>query len=624
MKINFTKTLTAVTVVGAVAGLTMVMDGGAASAFGTIPPWVSSTVFTATTGDANELGGLQFFNAAGTQVTGGNLTDAPFSAYVVGTTVINPVNTKATVFGYLPNNGAAPGAWSGEALTASTTYPNAAYPGALGTTSLPVEKGQAADLNLANLAQDLPNTSSAAGYTGVYELRMKTTSAGSAPTKYDFADITLANVTTDGTGAVTGGTWSVTYTPDPTGTATTTTIDASTPTTATDTQTVTLKADVSPTAAGTVQFFKGTTALGTPQTVSAGVATLGTTLPAGTDQINATFTPAALSGFAGSSSANYPIVVTHVVANTTVTPSHQFGTYVPNPDSSVPAFTPTTLTATVAPATAGSVVYLDNGAQIGSGSVSASGVGTFVYNNFGPGTHVITETFTPTDTVNFTGSTTPAGSADNFTLGAAAGATPDVQPISADIPAGTLAISTPYAQNPGTGQLGPLNVTLALNAAGTALTGTAPFGDTTGTTADPLAHTIKIVDTRTGGLNWTASALASALSKGVPASNINAQNVGLVGLVADPIAGNHLTAANTTVVSNPAAGSAGSPDATPVTTIDSGTTGLGGPTAHAIAASNDSVLGGTGTIGFTGTLQINAPTSTPAGHYTGTITFTVA
>ncbi len=40
-------------------------------------------------------------------------------------------DTKATVFGYLPKNGIASGAWSGEALTASTTYPNAAAPAAL-------------------------------------------------------------------------------------------------------------------------------------------------------------------------------------------------------------------------------------------------------------------------------------------------------------------------------------------------------------------------------------------------------------------------------------------------------------------------------------------------------------
>jgi hypothetical protein len=35
------------------------------------------------------------------------------------------------------------------------------------------------------------------------------------------------------------------------------------------------------------------------------------------------------------------------------------------------------------------------------------------------------------------------------------------------------------------------------------------------------------------------------------------------------------------------------------------------------------VLGGTGTVGFTGTLQISAPTSTAGGTYTGTVTFTV-
>ena len=593
MKIKFTKTFAAIAVAATAAGLALA-GGGTASAYGTATPWVGT--------DANETGGLQFFNAAGTQIFGGNLSDAPLASYVVGTTVISSTNTKATVYGYLPNSGLAPGAWSGEQLSASTTYPNAAAPGALATTSYPVETGQAADLTLANLTTDFPNSSSTTGYVNAYELRMKTT-GGSSPTHYDYADITVNTA---------AGTWAVTYTPDPTGTATTTTIDSSTPTTATDGAAVTLKADVAPSATGTVQFFNGATALSTPQTVTAGVATLSATLPAGTDQIKATYTPATLNGFTGSTSVNYPITVSHVVQSTTVTPSHQFATYTANSDGSVPAFTSTTLTATVAPATAGSVTYLDNGTAIGSGTVNASGVGTFVYGNFGTGAHSITESFVPTDTANFSGSTTPTGSADNFTMGAAAGAAPAVGNTSADIPAGTLAISTPYT-TAGTA----LNVVLSLNSAGTALTGTAPFGSTTGTTGDPLANTIKIVDTRTGNLNWTVSALASALSKGVPASNINAQNVGLVGLLADPIAGNHLTAANTQVDANPAAN-------LPVITSNTGSLGLGGTTAHAIANSNDATLGGTGTIGFTGTLQINAPTSTPAGHYTGTITFTVA
>jgi hypothetical protein len=221
---------------------------------------------------------------------------------------------------------------------------------------------------------------------------------------------------------------------------------------------------------------------------------------------------------------------------------------------------------------------------------------------------------------------TPNADADNFTLGAAAGAIPDEQDVAATVPVGTLAISTPYnggsAAALAAGSLGTLNVNLLLNGPGTELAGTAPFGNTTGSNADPLADTIKVIDTRTGGANWVASALASNLTDG--ANTINSENVGLVGLTPDFLAGNHLQAGNVETDSNPAAGETGSPDALPVSaTGDGNNYGLGGSVAHAIANSNDAVLGGTGTVGFTGTLQITAPTSTSGGTYTGTVTFTV-
>ncbi|WP_338185726.1 Ig-like domain repeat protein [Jatrophihabitans sp.] len=593
---------------------------GSASATGTASPWVGT--------DPNEAGGIEFFNGAGTQITGGSLLDGPpLAAYAVGTTVLSATTLKATLYGYLPNPSTNPGTWSNLQLSTSSAYPNASAPGALATTPYPVQTGVAGDANIANLVEALPQTSSAAGYSGTYELRLKTTGGtGGNPTRYDYADITISNLTKDTNGVVTGGSWAVTYTPDPAGTATSTTIDASTPTTATDAAAVTLTADVSVSAPGTVQFSRGSTAIGSPVTVASGSASVTTTLPSGIQQIKAVFTPASLSGFAGSTSANYPIVVSHVVANTTVTPSHAFGSYTPNPDSSVPAYTSTTVTATVSPATAGSVTFLDNGASIGNAPVNGSGVGTLVYGNFGPGPHSITEAFTPTDSADFQPSVTDPADADNFTLGAAAGAVPDEQDISGSVPVGTLAISTPYNGSSSAalaaGSLGTLNVNLLLNAPGTELSGTAAFGNTTGVAGDPLADTIKVIDTRTGGANWVASAAASDLTNGT--HTISAENVGLVGLTPDFLSGNHLQAGNVATDSNPAAGLAGSPAQLPVEPAGDGHSyGLGGGVAHAIANSNDPVDGGSGTVGFTGTLQITAPTSTAGGTYIGTVTFTV-
>jgi hypothetical protein len=253
------------------------------------------------------------------------------------------------------------------------------------------------------------------------------------------------------------------------------------------------------------------------------------------------------------------------------------------------------------------VQFFDNSAAIGSPQTVSGGVATLTnYTNFGPGNHSITATFTPTSGSPFNPSTSAA---DAFALGAAAGAAPDVQNITADIAAGALAITSPYTAT------SPLNVgNLTLNAAGTQLSGTANFGSATGTAGDPLANTIKIVDTRSGGQNWTASALATSLNSG--ANGISAEDVGLTGVTAVPLAGNHLTAVNTVTHDNAAANPA-------VALSDAGSQGLGGTTPHAVANSNDPVNGGTGTIGYIGTLTVNAPTSTPPGHYTGTITFTV-
>jgi hypothetical protein len=65
---------------------------------------------------------------------------------------------------------------------------------------------------------------------------------------------------------------------------------------------ITLTATVSPSAApGSVQFFVGGTAIGAPVAVAGGVAsTTTTTLPPGADALSAEFTPAAGSGFGGS------------------------------------------------------------------------------------------------------------------------------------------------------------------------------------------------------------------------------------------------------------------------------------------------------------------------------------
>jgi hypothetical protein len=162
-------------------------------------PWVGT--------DPNEVGGLEFFNAAGQQITGGNLSDNPLAAYIVGTSAVRATgDVKATLYGYLPNPSAVPGVWSGEVLSASTIYPMSTAPAPLNSTALPLVTEDTNETNLAGLTSDFPQNSTTAGYVNTYELRLRT-SGGTSPgvsLQYDYADITVNS---------TAGTWAVAYTP---------------------------------------------------------------------------------------------------------------------------------------------------------------------------------------------------------------------------------------------------------------------------------------------------------------------------------------------------------------------------------------------------------------------------
>ena len=178
----------------AIAGLLAVLtvSGGHPTSAGAAPPAFEP--------DPGSIGGLNFYDAAGTAITGGAITSAPFAAYVQATGPGRVGDTKATLFGYVPKNGAPTGSWPGEALTASTSYPNAAAPGALASSSTPVVSLVAGDTTLAALTGDFPNTAQDAS-AGLYQLRLKTSGAGlTARSKYYSADI-----------LITGSTWSVVY-----------------------------------------------------------------------------------------------------------------------------------------------------------------------------------------------------------------------------------------------------------------------------------------------------------------------------------------------------------------------------------------------------------------------------
>jgi hypothetical protein len=343
---------------------------------------------------------------------------------------------------------------------------------------------------------------------------------------------------------------------------------------------VTLKATVSPAAAGSVQFKDGAANLGSPVTVAGGIAQMSTTsLSAGSHSLSAVFTSSDAS-FGNSSSAGVSLTVNHVVTNTTTTLSA-------NPASGANEGDAVALTATVSPATAGTVQFKDGSSSLGS-PVTVSG-GTAVKSTFpSAGAHTFTATFVPADAASFNGSTSAEVP---MTVGAHQGVSTDEQ-ISTTVDAGALTISV---------EGGNHNVTLPdpqLNSDATLL-------QTSG-----AINPILVSDTRAGNPGWSVSGQLTDFSNedGNAAHRINAGAVGWT-----PSVGT--TSPNTHPVAGPVvqADSGIGVDAAPA----SGK-GLATSRSLAVAAAGSS----TGTAQLKATVSLDAPTSTVAGKYTATLTLT--
>jgi Bacterial Ig-like domain (group 3) len=573
---NFSpKSLLAGTAVLAVAAGLLV--GFSGTALAAAPPWEP---------DPGSIGGLTFYDAAGNQIAGGNINDAPFASYVLASHAGLAGDTKATLFGYLPKNGVAIGAWTGEALTASTTYPNASAPAPLNASTLPLVSLGSGDETIFALTGDLPNTATDA-YQGLYQLRVRTSAPGNSPgAAYNSADI-----------LITGSTWSVVY-PAIVATPTATTLVTVPTSPQTVGTSVALNATVSPATAGTVQFKDGASNIGAPVTVSAGAASTSTSsLTVGTHSLTAVFTPTNTTFFAGSTSSAVPFVVSGIPATPTTTALSV------NP-STAPAFTAIALHADVTKtsggaalaAGAGSVKFLDGLTVLGTSLLTASGA-DLSSSSFAVGTHQITAQFVPADPATFTGSTSPQVA---FTA-TEPSSTPDAQTVIVSLTSGTLTITTPYSA------ASPFDLhNLVLDPAASQYSASQPFGDAT----NP-AHGVSIVDTRAGDQPWTASVTTTDFVNGA-AGVINGENLSFTGVTPSYV--NGLNAATKPIVTT---------DVTDATTAyepgDSGSDGAkGGPHQFASAAH------GLGSAYVFGNLNLKAPASTEAGQYTATLTFTIA
>jgi hypothetical protein len=343
---------------------------------------------------------------------------------------------------------------------------------------------------------------------------------------------------------------------------------------------VTLTADVSPAIDGTVQFKDGTTNLGSPVTVTAGSADYTTSaLAQGTRSLSAVFSPADSGNYNnGTGTLSYSVAKTAAVTTNTalsVTPSagEAFSAVVLRADVTQ---TSNTLGRTLA----GTVRFKEGTTLLGSAALSA-GAAEITFNTFTEGVHSITAQFVPTDATDYVGSTS---SPVDFTASAPLNP-PYSQDVDVTVVPGSMSITTPYsAASPF--DLGDATV----SEDGSEIVASGDFGTA-------ASGGITITDTRAGNQAWTASAIATDFTDG-SSNTISANDLSLTGLTQVYTAGNALQSGDVTV--------------TDVAAL--------GDTQKAFASTTN----GNGTVRIYGTLGLNAPTSTVAGTYTATLTFTIA
>ena len=133
----------------------------------------------ATVADPNHLTvPLKLYDAAGTVVTTGSTTTS-LAAFVASDGDVRPSDTHATLFVHLPQTGTAPGAWPGVQVTGTDRFTGAgevAEPGGLNGKPR-VRTTVAGSYTLADVATALPQNSANPEFAGVYELRLRTSSA---------------------------------------------------------------------------------------------------------------------------------------------------------------------------------------------------------------------------------------------------------------------------------------------------------------------------------------------------------------------------------------------------------------------------------------------------------------
>jgi hypothetical protein len=594
--------------------------------------------------DPDAYGAIVFLNAAGAIVTKGSTRSPGIAAYAVGTVAAPPAKDggrAASSYSEVRLELAAPRPgvkslfWPSFPLSSFSAYPIAKGRASLvGLTDrtgqyLPVQRVHASDLSLnAAIATFAPLPQSSPEFD-VYQVRLEqrapVTSSGrgfewAVDNDYESVDIvanTTARAETLPSTDIYAGTkiapfsWVLRY-PHSRATSTRTSLEVTVPpsvglTTRGLRTVVQLEATVRSAVPGTVTFYRLGSPIATRSVHLSGTTGMATLLvpQSGTASVSyqASFTPRPNYLVAPSRSAAVPVnLVRPIVATRTSATAPE----------SVDAHTTATFRASVVAANgrrpAGTVRFVarpagaTHGAEHVLGSARANPPGSGQYaitvRPAERGSYTLTATFIPASR-DYAGSSSTTAA---FLLGVHVSA--PTGGVNNDIPPGTLTISTPYGGS-GVGATFDLGV-LSLSDDGAMFTTAARF-------PNPGDGYVTVTSNRSGDPTWTASVTATNLSSGgTDPTYINAENLGFTDLTAVPISGGELTAADLTFTDIPA-------DPGVSATDDSGGGLAGGPHPFVTTAPN----GGNGSINIYGTLTLNAPPSTPAGVYTGTITLTV-
>jgi hypothetical protein len=352
------------------SGLVAAVGSGAAQA--TTPPWSS---------DPNDVGSISLFNASGQHVVSGHVTDSPIAAFAEASHAGRVGDSKATLYGALPDANKNPSGWTSVQLSTTTAFPDASAPAPLNSASLPVV--DLTGVTLATLVSVLPNTASNA-YEGLYELRIKTSGVGQpADATYDATDILVT-----GTGP------SAIWQQLDALTATTVTFSPYPATAAYHGNPVTLTAHATPGVPGIVTFYDGTKVVYALYVNSAGVAAFTYSgYVGGTHHFHVTFVPTSASLYTASTSASDTYSIRAVPTALRIRASA----------SSVVYKHTLVLTSTVTPTAPGTLRMYRNGKLWYLHAISSSFA--FAYASLPVGTDSFKSTFTPSVPTSFVAST---------------------------------------------------------------------------------------------------------------------------------------------------------------------------------------------------------------------------